>query len=173
MGGTADSAPRREVASFEPGPVRAAPVADAVPRGLCTQFGISRSGEPKRCGQACQFIARDCPRLEAQVHGRARNPARPDELHFGPFQRLLRAALTTPSEGAQRTGITTRSGERGSRSSASRAGSMRCARWAPGATPTPPTPRIGPRGLEFARTRVEMKALETVVHLRREPPHRV
>jgi coenzyme F420 hydrogenase subunit beta len=29
-------------------------------------------------------------------------------------------------------------------------------------------PRIGPRGLEFARARVEMKAVETVVHLRRE-----
>jgi len=34
-------------------------------------------------------------------------------------------------------------------------------------------PRIGPRGLEFARARVEMKALETVVHLRREQPQRV
>lgn len=31
-------------------------------------------------------------------------------------------------------------------------------------------PRFGPRGLEFARTRVEMKALETVVHLRRYAP---
>jgi coenzyme F420 hydrogenase subunit beta len=29
-------------------------------------------------------------------------------------------------------------------------------------------PRIGPRGLEFARARVEMKAVETVVHLARE-----
>ncbi len=34
-------------------------------------------------------------------------------------------------------------------------------------------PRIGPRGLEFARARVEMKALETVVHLRREQPRRL
>ncbi|WP_298973834.1 Coenzyme F420 hydrogenase/dehydrogenase, beta subunit C-terminal domain [uncultured Roseobacter sp.] len=31
-------------------------------------------------------------------------------------------------------------------------------------------PRIGPRGLEFARARVEMKAAETVLHLRREAP---
>jgi coenzyme F420 hydrogenase subunit beta len=31
-------------------------------------------------------------------------------------------------------------------------------------------PRIGPRGLEFARARVEMKACETVVHLRRDIP---
>lgn len=31
-------------------------------------------------------------------------------------------------------------------------------------------PRFGPRGLEFARTRVEMKAAETVIHLRREAP---
>jgi coenzyme F420 hydrogenase subunit beta len=34
-------------------------------------------------------------------------------------------------------------------------------------------PRIGPRGLEFARTRVEMKAIETVLHLRREEPQRM
>ena len=34
-------------------------------------------------------------------------------------------------------------------------------------------PRIGPRGLEFARARVEMKAVETVVHLRREAPRRM
>ncbi|MEO1640283.1 MAG: Coenzyme F420 hydrogenase/dehydrogenase, beta subunit C-terminal domain [Pseudomonadota bacterium] len=31
-------------------------------------------------------------------------------------------------------------------------------------------PRVGPRGLEFARARVEMKAAETVLHLRREAP---
>ncbi|MCZ8253833.1 MAG: Coenzyme F420 hydrogenase/dehydrogenase, beta subunit C-terminal domain [Hylemonella sp.] len=31
-------------------------------------------------------------------------------------------------------------------------------------------PRVGPRGLEFARARVEMKAIETVLHLRREAP---
>jgi coenzyme F420 hydrogenase subunit beta len=34
-------------------------------------------------------------------------------------------------------------------------------------------PRFGPRGLEFARTRLEMKAAETVIHLRRERPRRV
>jgi coenzyme F420 hydrogenase subunit beta len=34
-------------------------------------------------------------------------------------------------------------------------------------------PRIGPRGLEFARSRLEMKACETVVHLRRAVPRRV
>lgn len=31
-------------------------------------------------------------------------------------------------------------------------------------------PRIGPRGLEFARARVEMKAAETILHLRRAMP---
>ena len=31
-------------------------------------------------------------------------------------------------------------------------------------------PRIGPRGLEFARARVEMKAIETVLHLRNARP---
>jgi coenzyme F420 hydrogenase subunit beta len=34
-------------------------------------------------------------------------------------------------------------------------------------------PRIGPRGLEFARARVEMKAVETIVHLRNEAPQRL
>ena len=34
-------------------------------------------------------------------------------------------------------------------------------------------PRIGPRGLEFARTRVEMKAIETILHLRRQYPRRM
>jgi coenzyme F420 hydrogenase subunit beta len=34
-------------------------------------------------------------------------------------------------------------------------------------------PRVGPRGLEFARARVEMKAIETVIHLRREQPARL
>jgi coenzyme F420 hydrogenase subunit beta len=34
-------------------------------------------------------------------------------------------------------------------------------------------PLLGPRGLEFARARVEMKAVETIVHLRREHPRRL
>ena len=34
-------------------------------------------------------------------------------------------------------------------------------------------PKVGPRGLEFARARVEMKAAETVIHLRREEPRRM
>jgi coenzyme F420 hydrogenase subunit beta len=34
-------------------------------------------------------------------------------------------------------------------------------------------PRIGPRGLEFARARAEMKAVETVLHLRSVAPRRL
>ncbi|MEL7050036.1 MAG: Coenzyme F420 hydrogenase/dehydrogenase, beta subunit C-terminal domain, partial [Pseudomonadota bacterium] len=34
-------------------------------------------------------------------------------------------------------------------------------------------PRVGPRGLEFARARVEMKAIETVLHLRQQKPARL
>ncbi len=34
-------------------------------------------------------------------------------------------------------------------------------------------PKIGPKGLEFARTRVEMKAVETILHLRRKQPAKV
>ena len=32
---------------------------------------------------------------------------------------------------------------------------------------------FGPKGLEFGRTRVEMKAVETVYHLRRNHPRRM
>ena len=81
-------------------------------RTLCTDCGVSRSEDPKACGRACQFIAPDYPRLEAQVHGRARDAARPDELHFGPYRQMLRARLAAPSPGAQWTGITTRIAER-------------------------------------------------------------
>ncbi|MGK7869822.1 Coenzyme F420 hydrogenase/dehydrogenase, beta subunit C-terminal domain [Falsiroseomonas sp. E2-1-a20] len=84
----------------------------AAPRGLCTDCGVSRMADAKACGRACQFIQPDYPRLEAQVHGRARDPARPDELHFGPFRQMLRARLAAPRPGAQWTGITTRLAER-------------------------------------------------------------
>jgi coenzyme F420 hydrogenase subunit beta len=87
-------------------------VGAAAERGLCTDCGISRSAAPKRCGQACQFIRPDYAGMEARVHGRARDPGRPDELFFGPFRRMLRASLVVPSAGAQWTGITTRIAER-------------------------------------------------------------
>jgi coenzyme F420 hydrogenase subunit beta len=88
------------------------PVGPAVPRDLCTDCGVSRTDDPKRCGRACQFIAPDYPAMETQAHGRARDPARPDEQFFGPFQQMLRASLTHPIAGAQWTGIATRIGEK-------------------------------------------------------------
>jgi coenzyme F420 hydrogenase subunit beta len=96
-------------AAFAP---EAPPLAAAVPRTLCTDCGLSRTADPKRCGRACQFIRPDYAALETQVHGRPRDPARPDELHFGPFRRMLRASLVPPRAGAQWTGIATRMGER-------------------------------------------------------------
>jgi coenzyme F420 hydrogenase subunit beta len=81
-------------------------------RSLCTDCGISRTADPDRCGRACQFIKPDYAGLEARVHGRARDLSRPDELHFGPFRRMLRASLKSPLEGAQWTGIATRIAER-------------------------------------------------------------
>lgn len=85
---------------------------DPAPRGLCTDCGLSRLPIAKACGRACQFIAPDYAAAEAAVHGRARDPGRPDELHFGPFRRMLRASLSRPRPGAQWTGIATRLGER-------------------------------------------------------------
>jgi len=81
-------------------------------RALCTDCGISRSSEPERCGKACQFIAPNYDALETEVHGRRRDPNRPDELFFGPFKRMVRASLAKPLPGAQWTGITTRLAER-------------------------------------------------------------
>ncbi|MDJ0612851.1 MAG: Coenzyme F420 hydrogenase/dehydrogenase, beta subunit C-terminal domain [Rhizobiaceae bacterium] len=34
-------------------------------------------------------------------------------------------------------------------------------------------PKVGPKGLEFARTRVEMKAIEAILHLRKKAPAKV
>ena len=34
-------------------------------------------------------------------------------------------------------------------------------------------PRFGPRGLEFAKARIEMKAIESVIHLRNTAPHKI
>jgi coenzyme F420 hydrogenase subunit beta len=92
--------------------VWAPPVGPAVARDLCTDCGVSRMANHKACGQACQFIRPDYPAMEARVHGRARDPARPDETHFGPFLAMHRAALRRPIEGAQWTGIATRIAER-------------------------------------------------------------
>ncbi len=86
-------------------------IGPAVPRHLCTDCGISRTREHKRCGYACQFIKPDYPSLEAQVHGRSRDPERADELHFGPYRTMARAALRRPRAGAQWTGIATTIGE--------------------------------------------------------------
>ena len=92
--------------------VWAPPLAAAVPRGLCTDCGISRTAAPKRCATACQFIRPDYAAAEARIHGRARDAGNPDEMHFGPHRRMLRAALKAPAAGAQWTGIATRLAER-------------------------------------------------------------
>jgi len=87
-------------------------LAPAKPRTMCTDCGISRSSDPSRCGRACQFIDPRYDELERQVHGRPRDAAKPDELHFGPFLEMLRARMAAPRAGAQWTGIVTRLGER-------------------------------------------------------------
>lgn len=80
-------------------------------RSLCTDCGVSRMADPKRCGRACQFIAPDYPALETKVHGRARvsnlADAPSDEVFFGPIRDMYQARLKHPLPGAQWTGITT------------------------------------------------------------------
>ena len=76
-----------------------------VPRGLCTDCGLSRLKDPTVCGKACQFIAPDYPAMEKAVHGAARSTG--DALFFGPFQAMYRARMSEPRKGAQWTGITT------------------------------------------------------------------
>ena len=93
-------------------PVWTPPLAEARPRSLCTDCGISRTADHKRCGRACQFISPDYQAMETRVHGRTRDPGHADEAFFGPYRRMLRAALDPPAAGAQWTGITTRIGAR-------------------------------------------------------------
>jgi coenzyme F420 hydrogenase subunit beta len=101
-------------------PVLASPDADGVisprlnaarARDLCTDCGVSRSTHAHHCGSACQFIHPRYAELERQVHGRARDAERGDELHFGPYLEMHRARLRTPRAGAQWTGLTTRLAE--------------------------------------------------------------
>lgn len=75
--------------------------------GLCTDCGISRLGDGRACGRACQFIKPDHAALETRIHGRTADPARGDEGFFGVTQSMLRARLAPPAPGAQWTGITT------------------------------------------------------------------
>ena len=75
--------------------------------GLCTDCGVSRMGDGKECGRACQFIRPDYDGLETQTHGRTANPATGEEQFFGVTQTMLRARLAPAAPGAQWTGITT------------------------------------------------------------------
>jgi len=75
--------------------------------GLCTDCGVSRMGDGRACGRACQFILPDYETVEARVHGRPADPAQGEEAFFGVTQTMIRARLTPPAPGAQWTGITT------------------------------------------------------------------
>lgn len=75
--------------------------------GLCTDCGVSRMGDGKACGKACQFIAPNYPAREIDVHGRVADPGQGEEAFFGVTRRMLRARMTDPLPGAQWTGITT------------------------------------------------------------------
>ncbi|WP_241250578.1 Coenzyme F420 hydrogenase/dehydrogenase, beta subunit C-terminal domain [Paragemmobacter kunshanensis] len=91
-----------------PMPGLAAPSLGGAPRpGLCTDCGISRLGDGRACGRACQFIAPDYPAREARAHGRPADPAQGEERFFGVTRRMLRVRMTAPLPGAQWTGITT------------------------------------------------------------------
>ena len=81
-------------------------------RELCTDCGISRSSDPKRCGRACQFIDTQYETLEKELHGQTRLLENSDQLFFGVYRKMYRASLRLPKEGAQWTGITTTIAER-------------------------------------------------------------
>ena len=77
-------------------------------RDLCTDCGVSRTKQPKRCATACQFIQPNYPKFETIVHGRERATDQSDEVFFGPYLEMFRAKLGVPLKGAQWTGIITR-----------------------------------------------------------------
>ena len=85
-----------------------APVITGAARpGLCTDCGVSRMGDGRACGRACQFIQPDYPTLERAAHGRTADPALGEEGFFGTIRQMHRARLDPPATGAQWTGITT------------------------------------------------------------------
>ena len=77
-------------------------------RDLCTDCGVSRTAQPKRCATACQFIQPNYPKFETLAHGRERATEHSDEVFFGPYLEMFRARLKAPLKGAQWTGIITR-----------------------------------------------------------------
>ncbi|MEI6468994.1 MAG: Coenzyme F420 hydrogenase/dehydrogenase, beta subunit C-terminal domain [Betaproteobacteria bacterium] len=81
-------------------------------RELCTDCGISRTTDPKRCGTACQFIHPQYESLEQKIHGKTRTDQGEDALFFGSFRQMYRAKLKNPLPGAQWSGITTSLGEK-------------------------------------------------------------
>lgn len=81
-------------------------------RRLCTDCGVSRTQDPKRCASACQFIRPDYDRAESAAHGRKRDSSIRDEVHFGVHTRMLSVRLASPKPGAQWSGVTTRLAER-------------------------------------------------------------
>jgi len=94
-------------------PFLAAPNLPGAPRpGLCTDCGVSRIGDGRACGSACQFIQPDYPALERKVHGQTANPDLGDEAFFGVTQTMLRARLTPAAPGAQWTNIANALGAR-------------------------------------------------------------
>ncbi len=93
---------------LDPAPGLTAPrLGGAAREGLCTDCGVSRMGDGKACGRACQFIRPDYPALERAAHGRTADPTRGEEGFFGPYLAMQRARLAPAAEGAQWTGITT------------------------------------------------------------------
>ena len=81
-------------------------------RELCTDCGISRSSDPKRCGRACQFIDPQYEALEQDIHGQMRLIEQSDQLFFGVYRKIYRASMRDPKAGAQWTGIATTLAER-------------------------------------------------------------
>ncbi|SLN72195.1 coenzyme F420-reducing hydrogenase subunit beta [Roseivivax jejudonensis] len=86
--------------------IEAPRIGGAARPGLCTDCGVSRIGDGRACGRACQFIRPDYPGLERVAHGRA-GAAEGDEGFFGVTRAMWRARLDPPAPGAQWTGLTT------------------------------------------------------------------
>ncbi len=90
-----------------PANLNAPDIGGAARPGLCTDCGVSRIGDGRACGRACQFIQPDYEAEERRVHGRVADPDLGEEGFFGVTQQMLRARLTPAAEGAQWSGITT------------------------------------------------------------------
>ncbi len=72
---------------------------------LCSECGLCDTYYIHYVKQACAFINQQIAELETSTHGRSRDLDNQDDLYFGVHQEMMSAKKKQPIEGAQGTGM--------------------------------------------------------------------